>query len=162
MYSYCLLSFFMRVAAVKTLSKNKMCTCSTTEHPRMGDLAFFVCSMFIVTHCNTIFRRSLPFTKNQSSSCHLKVAKFYHVPIRPFRHRSCSGILGRHFFRQDIDSSSTGWHFFLPRQGLGTGCSAPWKRNVEQGMTFHQTQISWFLFVLLSLNTQSSMSDSSL
>ena len=37
----------------KTLSWDKRCTCCATEHPRMSDFALFVCSSFIVTHCNS-------------------------------------------------------------------------------------------------------------
>ena len=36
----------------KILSWDKRCTCCATEHPRMSDSALFVCSSFIVTHCN--------------------------------------------------------------------------------------------------------------
>ena len=39
----------------KILSWDKRCTCCATEHPRMSDSALFVCSSFIVTHCNSSF-----------------------------------------------------------------------------------------------------------
>ena len=38
----------------KTLSWDKRCTCCATKHPRMSDSALFVCSSFIVTHCNSV------------------------------------------------------------------------------------------------------------
>ena len=38
----------------KILSWDKRCTCCATEHPRMSDSALFVCSSFIVTHCNRL------------------------------------------------------------------------------------------------------------
>ena len=37
----------------KTLSWDKRCTCCAMEHSRMSDSALFVCSSFIVTHCNS-------------------------------------------------------------------------------------------------------------
>ena len=36
----------------KILSWDKRFTCCATEHPRISDSALFVCSSFIVTHCN--------------------------------------------------------------------------------------------------------------
>ena len=42
----------------KTLSWDKRCTSCATEHPRKGDSALFVCSSFIVTHCNTCIGHS--------------------------------------------------------------------------------------------------------
>ena len=36
-----------------TLSRDKICTCCTTEHPRIVDYALFACFSFIATHCNS-------------------------------------------------------------------------------------------------------------
>ena len=68
----------------KTLSWDKRCTCCATEQTRMGDSALFVCSSFIVTHCNSRPPSSQTFLFVSYSTPDTRFLTFFYDSLPPF------------------------------------------------------------------------------
>ena len=103
----------------KTVSNDKMCTCCTSEHPRVGDFSLFVCFIFIV--CNSLWLSSIaqhspcqslhsfPLLRSRvlSFALYSYFCSLYALHIFEYLHQALLNVFANIYF----DSS---WpHFFL-------------------------------------------------